>query len=426
MKTHFLGQLGDLQRGVPHWVLYDVASSAYLMLIPGLGFSVYFRSHVVTDPARADALWGIAVALPLAAAGLLAPLLGALFDRIPDRRLPLAGLTVVCCAATASLWGVERGEVTQALVLFGIAQLAYILAFSLYESWLPRLSSPDTVGRVSGLAWGLGFAGSIACLALCLPLMSGGLGIDNLADYRLAFPLTALFFLLLALPAVPGLRLQGRLLRTAGAGAAFRDVLATLTGWRRRPVVARYLIGYYLVNDAIVTFVFFNAIFLKVQFGLSMEELLWMAVLFHVVAIPATPLFGWLGDRVGLLLALNLTFAIWLALILTMAFASHPQTPVLLVGLLGCAIGSSQALLRAIYSRVIPVEHSAQYFGFQTLAGRLSAILGPLLFGAVSALTGDQRIAVLSLLLFLMPGAWLINGLRKEIALLCDAPDATG
>lgn len=68
-----------------------------------------------------------------------------------------------------------------------------------------------------------------------------------------------------------------------------------------------------------------------------------------------------------------------------------------------------------VHSLLIPVEHSAQYFGFQTPAGRLSAILDPLLFGIVSTLTGDQRIAVLSLLLFLVPGAWLINDLRAEI-----------
>jgi len=403
-------------RGVGAWMLYDVASSAYVLVIPAMGFSVYFRTYVVPDAAEADMLWGVAVALPLALAGVLAPLLGALFDHARDRRLPLAWLTLTCCVATAALWSVERGEVARAMLLFGVAHLAYVLAFSLYESWLPRVAPHGREGLVSGTAWGLGFVGSIACLALILPLMRGGLGEDNVASYRLAFLVTGAFFMLLGMPAVLRLARPESPLAGMGVRAAYRNVVATLVSWRSETTVARYLLAYYLLNDAIVTFVFFMAIFLKVTFGVTVEQLLWLTVLFHLVAIPATMAFGWLGDRIGLLPALNLTLAVWLGLILLMALGTGPHVPLALVLLLGLVIGSSQALLRAIYSRLIPPQHAAQYFGFQTLAGRLSAILGPLLFGVVSSATGNQRLAVLSLLVFMGLGAWLLGGLRAEIA----------
>ena len=122
-------RVGAAPSGLGAWVLYDVGSSAYLLLVPAVGFSVYFRSYVVPDPALADGLWGVAVALPLLVAGLLAPLAGAVFDQVGDRRVPLACLTVTCCLATASLWTLRPGDVVQAMVLFGVAQLAYILAF---------------------------------------------------------------------------------------------------------------------------------------------------------------------------------------------------------------------------------------------------------------------------------------------------------
>lgn len=246
--------------------------------------------------------------------------------------------------------------------------------------------------------------------------MRGGLEEDNISSYRLVFPVTAVFFLLLGLPAILRLARPESPLVGTGIRAAYRDVAATLAGWRSEPTVARYLLAYYLLNDAIVTFVFFTAIFLRVTFGVTVEELLWLTVLFHLVAIPATMAFGWLGDRIGLLPAFNLTLAVWLGLILLMALGTSPRVPLAMMLLLGLVIGSSQAMLRAMYSRLIPPQHAAQYFGFQTLAGRLSAVLGPLLFGAVSTATGDQRLAVLSLLLFLALGAWLLNGLRSEIA----------
>jgi UMF1 family MFS transporter len=189
-------------------------------------------------------------------------------------------------------------------------------------------------------------------------------------------------------------------------------VVDTLRHWRRHREVFRFLVGFYLVNDVLVTLLFFIAILLRARFGLSIEGLLWLALLYHVVASPATLAFGHAADRWGQRPAIFVMIAILGAVILLLAFGAGTYTPVAVVALLALVYGSIQAVCRSLFALLVGHEKTGEMFGFNAVAGRLSAALGPALFGAIAAATGSQAAALVSLLAFLAAAAALFGSLR--------------
>jgi len=395
------------RRPLAAWLLYDVASSTYAAAVPSVLFALHFTANIAAGHTHASALWGIVSAGALLIAGVMAPFVGAWADSRGTRARGLAVFTLICCAATALLPLPAMGQIALAALVFVTAQVGYTLAISLYDAYLERLG-PHAGGaeRLSTRGWSLGFVGGMAILLVLLALPRDASGAPEPA---FAFPATALLFLVLALPAIAGLR--GVAPRQADQPVErhpWRRVAHTLSHWREHRAVMRFLLASYLINDAMVTVLVFVAIYMRDHFGLSITEVLWLTLLYHAIALPATWLFGVLAHRTTARIAIAVSIAIWVAAILMLAFGEARAVAVAIVVLLASVLGSTQALLRGMYARIVPPARAAEFFGFNALAGRLSAALGPLTFSAVAAATDSSRLAILSLLAFLIGGGLLL------------------
>jgi len=403
------------RRAITAWIVYDIAVHGYGLMIPAVGFAIYFTSFVAAGHPFADGLWSLAVAIPLIAAGLLGPWLGAVADSRGHRRPLLAGATLICAVASALMVTLGQGDIVAGMLLFIVAQLAYLLATALYNSYLPQISTPQTSARVSGMAWGLSYLGGIVCFLLCLPFIRAGVVAGNEGYFANAFLVTAGFLLTLGTLSILGLPADIKDDRRREETNAYQRIWNTVRSWRKDRDIPRFLIAYYLINDAMVTVLYFTAIFLKATFGLSMQEILILSLVFQLIAIPSTIFFGWLGDRWSQLGAVNVTLMIWVLVLMLMGLADGEHAPLLIAITLGLVLGSTQSLLRSMYSQIVPPERAGEYFGFHALAGRASSAFGPLLFGAVSALTGNQRIAMMSLGVFLLAGAILLTKRQSQL-----------
>jgi len=394
------------------WVLYDVAAHGYGLMIPAVGYAIYFTAFIAAEHPLVDGLWSLAVALPLIAAGLISPWLGAVVDSHGHRRTWLAAATIACGLATALMVTLEQGDIASGIALFAVAQLASLLAGALYNAYLPQISTPENSARVSGIGWGLSYLGGIACFLLCLPFIRGGIVPGNESHFARAFLVTAVFLLVVGLAAISRFPREIRVDRNTRSVRPYRQIWATICNWRNEREIPKFLLAYYLLNDAMVTVIFFAAIFFKTTFGLSVQQVLMYSLAFQLIAIPATMFFGWLGDRWSQRGALNVTLLIWAVVLALMGWADGEYAPLAIVIVLGLVLGSTQSLCRSMFSRMIPTDRTAEYFGFHALAGRASSALGPLLFGAVSAVAGSQRMAMVSLSVFLVAGGILMSRVR--------------
>ncbi|HIK43252.1 MAG TPA: MFS transporter [Leptolyngbyaceae cyanobacterium M65_K2018_010] len=421
-----LFSLSQWSKPIWGWLLYDVASSSYILLVPSVAYAVYYRQVVCGGAAHCDGQWAMLTAIALVIAGGLAPLVGAIADLGQLRHRLFTATSLMCCGATATLFWVKPGAMVLGGLAFVIAQVGYILAASLYDAYLPTLVPPQRLGQLSGLGWGLGYLGGLACFFIARPWMQGGFEAANLPTYRWTFLLVAGFYSLVALPALVWLPRQLSHAPSLSASRlvqdAYHQVLDTLGGWRQNRPIFQFLTGYYLISDGIVTVGSFAAIYFHTQFGLGMGQILQLTLLFNAIAIPATLTFGWLSHRWSGMDLLKIVLALWIGTLLLMGVSTHPLTPLLAACGLGLVLGSTQSICRGLYAEMIPPAQATQWFGFHALVSKVSAIFGPLMFGLISTVTGNQRLAVLSLIPFFVVGSWVLfrlprfaPGLEQEI-----------
>lgn len=396
------------------WVVYDMASHAYALMVAGVAYPVYFASHVAGGRADADLLWAVALGLSLVTAGLLGPWLGAVADAMGRRRKLLIATTLGSAVATALLYFVREGNVVLGIGAFAVAHILHLLAVSLYNSYLPLIAAPGRYARVSAIAWGLSYLGSLSCFIFCLPFVRGGLAPENVSNFMFSFIVTALFLLLIGLPAAFALPEVAP--RDTGSGNArpHRRIAGTLREWLADRNVPKLLLAYYLVNDGIVTVAFFTALTFRTTFGLDVQEILLLTLVVQLVAIPSTIAFGWLGERWSQRGAIYVALALWLAVLGMMATVDGLAGAMAITPAIGLVIGSTQSLFRSLFAGLVPAARASEYFGFHLLVGRASAALGPLAFGAVSLLTGSQRAAMASLAIFFIGGGVALAFVRLQ------------
>src|SRR5919199_4364590 len=151
------------------WALYDWANSAFPTVVSTFVIAAYFTRGIAPDPATGQAQWGWMQTAAGLAIALLSPVLGAVADAGGRRRAILALCTLVLVLACAGIWFARPTprDMAWALLCVGVATVAFELSMVFYNAMLPQVATTERIGRVSGLAWGLGYAGGLACLRLC-------------------------------------------------------------------------------------------------------------------------------------------------------------------------------------------------------------------------------------------------------------------
>ncbi|MGB0670253.1 MAG: MFS transporter [Rhodospirillales bacterium] len=418
------------------WAFYDVAGSAFPTVIVTFVFAAYFTQAVAPDEVRGTELWGYAMSLSALGVALLAPVMGAIADRAGPRKPWIAASTVVCIVATVLLWRIEPdiGYVTQALILVALANFAFELGVVFYNAMLPDLADRARIGRWSGWAWGMGYAGGLGCLVVALyGLVQAdpapfGLDAARAEPVRATAILAAIWFAVFALPLF--VFTPDRPSAGLGIGRAAREGVATLLGTLRQlrhyRSIAWYLLARMVYIDGLNTLVAFGGIFAVGTFGFDYAELISFAIAINVTAGLGAAVFGWFDDRWGskgtLLVSLTI-LSFFCAALLTI----ESKQLFWLVGVpLGLFIGPIQSVSRTIMAHMAPPELRTEMFGLYALSGKATAFVGPALFGAVTAMTGSQRMGMATILGFLIVGgallAFKVPPIRRELDETGDRP----
>jgi UMF1 family MFS transporter len=418
------------------YCMFDFANSSYTTLINTVAYAVYFRQAVVgAAEERGDLLWSIAHASGYVLLILLSPILGALADYSGRKKLFLLLTTMLTVSACALLFFVKPGDILLGMLLCVVGTIGFEGGYIFYNAFLPEVSTPRTIGRLSGWSWGAGFIGGLLALAACLPLLrtpllnpgDGSLNIEAAASYRLSFIVVAAFFALFSLPTFMFLRETGRpsgatsWRRLATAGVL--RVGQTLVHLRRHREAAKYFAAALFFYGGLETVIKFSAIYASVTFGIQGSELLFLFIFANIIAAPGTMLFGYVADWIGGKRALILLLLIWIALLFLGAAAGSKQAFWVMSTGVAIGVGGTQAVGRSFMSQISPPTRRSEFFGFYLMCNKVGSIISILLFGIVSGTTGSQRVAVLALLPFFIIALLLILSMNDRIA-IADA--ATG
>jgi UMF1 family MFS transporter len=390
------------------WMFYDFANSAFTTVIVTVVFSVYFVKNVAAGaPQGAEWYWSLAVTLSMTLCALAAPLLGAVADYSRIKKKFLFAFTYLTIVSTALLYFVGKGDYILGMVLFIIANFSFNSGNVFYDAFLPEISTPEDIGKVSGFGWGLGYLGGLVSLVVSLVLVK-----DHI---RLVWPMVALHMLIFSLITFFFLKeKKGSAPKTNVFKVASDRIMFSLKHVRNMPDLMTYLISYFFYNVGIYTVIVYAAIYGGIRFGMSEQSLIIFFIIAQVTSVIGAALFGWISDKFNVRLSLSVSILIWIGVV-AWAYFCGSQTEYYLLGLVaGMAIGSSQANSRTMLSLLTPIDKQAEFFGFYTLVGRISAVVGPFVYGQVTRIAGNQRYAIVSLAAFFIIGWILLQKVSLE------------
>lgn len=412
------------RRGLIAWCLYDWANSAFPTIISTFVFATYFVEAVAANVTTGTAQWSLAMSLAGLGVALLAPVLGAIADRGGRRKPLLALATMLCVPCAALLWFVKPDPafVPLAVVLVCLGTIAFEVGTVFYNSLLPQVAPPAIIGRVSGIAWGIGYAGGLAALVVCLVVLvqpnPSPFGFDRAqAEHvRAVGPLVALWWCLFAWPIFAFVRED----RTGGLpwGQAAREGLAAmarvLPALRSVPGSARFLLGNMMYMNGLNTLFSFGAVYAAGSFGMKTEEVLQFGIALNVTAGAGAVAFSFLDDKVGskptILLSLAALVGLGVALLL-----ARDKAMFWALGLaMGVFMGPVQAASRTLVARLAPEAVRAEFFGLFALSGRVTSFAGPAVLGWATLAFDSQRVGMGTILGFLLVGFVLLAGVRTR------------
>ena len=414
------------RRSERSWVLYDVANSAYTLMVTTAIFPLFYKNVIAAEVPGAVSTARLAFASSAftLVVAVLATALGPMADYEGRKKRFFAAFFGLGVAATGLLAFVPAGRELAVLAAYGLSAIGFAAANVFYDSFLTDVTTPERMDRVSSAGYAWGYVGStvpfVAAMALINLAPGAGL-LSTEAAVRAAFLIAAGWWAAFTVPLFRSVR-QVHFL--ASAGPAVRDlvrdsvrrVAGVVRNVRGHRAVFLFLAAYFFYIDGVGTVIKLATAY-GTDLGLSAETLLLMLLVVQLVAFPCALIYGRLAERRPGMTRTLLLVGIGIYTVITVvAFAiwrlpEAARVPVFwaLSLLVASSQGGVQALSRSFYAGLIPAHSSAEFFGFYNIFGKFAAIVGPVLVGVFAALTGDSSIGVLSISVLFVVGGVLLT-----------------
>lgn len=410
-------------RGLVSWCLFDWANSPTPTIVITFIFAPYFARAIAGSEAEGLALWSWGIAVSALVIAILAPVTGAIADAGGRRKPWVLGFSLIMVAATAALWfcAPEARWIIPALVLVALVNVAFETSIVFYNAMLPDLVDPSRFGRLSGWAWGLGYAGGIGCLVLVLGFfvladpLPFGLERDKSEHIRFVAVVTALWFVIFSWPFflfTPDRPGTGRAPAEA-VRVGLKQLVDTLREFRQHRTIIRFLIARLLYVDGLNTLFALGGVYAATTFAMDEESVLLFAILLNITACAGAAVFGWVDDRIGARRTLLVTLAALIVFSVVMLIIESTLWFWILGGLLGVFIGPVQSASRSLMARLAPPHMTGEMFGLFALSGKITSFAGPLLVGVIAYATSSQRLGM-AVIVVLMAAGWLVLSTLKE------------
>jgi len=437
-------------RGIWGWMLFDWAAQPFFTVVTTFIFGPYFVSRMASDPATGQAAWGYGIAAAGLVIAVLSPVLGSIADQTGPRKPWIGFFAVIQIVSLSLLWFAAPGSSLFLVVLcFSLASVAAEFSTVFNDSMMPRLVPRSEIGRISNIAWGLGYLGGMVALIFVVTLLAASpetgktiIGVTPLfgldpklgEDARATGPLSALWYLVFILPMF---FYTPDALKGISAGSAVREGLkelkATISEVRERGGIFRFLVARMLYQDGVNALLALGGAFAAAMFGWSITEIGIFGIILNVVAVfgcmVAARMDTSLGSKTVVMIALTFLTIATLGIISTGPgytlfgawmmpgehsgglFGTPAEKAYIAFGLLiGLAFGPVQASSRSYMARSVTAAEAGRYFGIYALAGRATSFAAPFTVATITALSGSPRLGMASIILFLAAGMWILAG----------------
>ncbi len=404
------------KRAVWSWAFYDWANSAYSTTVMAGFFPLFFKEYWADphNPSQSTFYLGMANSIASMVVAALAPLLGSVADQGSAKKKFLTFFAFLGVIMTGGLWMVAQGNWQMAVLFYVMATIGFASGNVFYDALLPGLASEERVDAVSSLGFGLGYLGGglLFLVNVFMYLKPEIFGIpDGATAIKLSFLSVAVWWAVFTIPLilfVPEPKNYENIDFNNAIRMGWVQLVQTFKEIRNMKVVGTFLLAYWFYIDGVDTI-----IRMAVDYGMSLnfpgESLIIALLIVQFVAFPAALIYGWLASKIGAKTGIMVGITAYSFITLLGYFMTEAWHFYVLAILIGLFMGGIQALSRSLYTRIIPPDKSAEFFGFYNMLGKFAAIIGPALMGTIALVTGSARLSILSILLLFILGAFFLN-----------------
>ena len=293
----------------------------------------------------------------------------------------------------------------------------------------PGIASKEKIDYTSSLGFALGYIGGglLFLINVLMYLQPHIFGIpDGATAIKLSFLSVAIWWAVFSIPIMIFVE-EPKIHEPVGIFKAIKggwsQLISTIQKVRQLKVVGTFLIAYWLYIDGVDTI-----IRMSIDYGTSLgfpsSSLITALLLVQFIAFPATLVYNWFSSKIGIKNAIYIGIIGYSSITIFGVFVSEEWHFYVIAVVIGCFQGGIQALSRSMYSRIIPKDQAAEFFGFYNMLGKFAAIVGPPLMGYVGLATGNPRLGILSIIILFILGGYVLSKVDlKEGEMMAESFD---
>ena len=410
------------------WILYDVANSAFVLIIVTTVMPIFFKDIASSgvDNAISTANWGFANSFASLALAVLAPILGTIADYKYLKKRFLLCFLGLGIAFTLLLPTVKAGDWLMCLVLFAFARIGFAGANLFYDAFLVDVTEKERMDWVSsnGYAWGyiggtVPFIGVI--VLIILGMHAGSTATIPIIPAKIGFVIVAVWWLLFSIPLIKNVNQKHYIEPDEHPiKESFNRLFQTFRDIKKYKNAFMFLIAYFFYIDGVDTIITMATSYGR-DVGLGVNMLILAILMIQIVAFPCALAYGKLAEKFTTKTMLYAGIIVYSIITLVSFFL--PSIPSLemrviifwiLAFLVATSQGGIQALSRSFFGKLIPADRSAEFFGFYNIFGKFATITGPFMMGAIGRMTGNTRYGILSILILFIVGGIMLRYVKPQ------------
>ncbi len=403
------------------WALYDCANAAFATTVMAGFFPIFFKKYwsAGADVTVSTFQLGVANSSASIIVAVLAPFLGAISDKGGTKKKFLVFFAIIGIVMTGSLYFVSKGDWVLAAALYIFATIGFLGGNIFYDSLIVSVAGEKKIDFVSAFGFSLGYLGSglLFGLNVAMTLHPHTFGLSNSAEaVRVSFITVAIWWSVFSIPILLFVEEPKIGSNTAGwmaVTAGFQQLLSTFQEIRKLRVVFLFLIGYWLYIDSVGTIIRM-AIDYGMSLGFNPNSLIVALLIAQFVGFPAAIAFGKIGEKLGAKTGIFIGIGVYIAVTVWGFFMKREMEFYALAIGIGLVQGGVQSLSRSFYTRLIPENKAAEFFGFYNMLGKFAAVIGPALIGWVSVSTGNPRLSILPVIVLFISGATILYFVNEK------------
>ncbi len=421
----------DKKREIFGWVMYDFANSGYAVIILAAILPIYFSTIVPEGGAvfqffgseftiSSPSLWAYTLSFSMLLVAISSPILGAIADYTGSKKKLLMVYTYTGSLICALLFFVGEGDYLMAMILFLVANICFAGGSVFYNAFLPQIADEDEIDWVSGKGFGYGYIGGGILLVFDLILITNHewFGLESRAvGTRISFVTVGVWWTVMSIPTFKYLKERAGVRLPEGKNYllfGFNKISKTLKEIKQYKQLAKFLLAFLIYNDAIQTVIAMSTIFGKVEIGLGEGDLIGALLMTQFIALPGSLMFAKAAKKIGAKQAIVASLIVWSGIVIYAYFLESALEFWILAGAVGLVLGGTQATSRSLFASFVPKENSAEFFGFFAISNKFASIIGPLMFAIMGQLFGSARAGIVSLIVFLIIGLFLLVQVDTE------------